>query len=301
MELIATPRADNLADLPGDDVIYAGAGDDTINGNAGGKNQFFGEDGNDTLNGGPGDERLYGGPGNDILKGNQGNDLLQGGGGSPGEVDRLNGGSGADIFVLGKISGPLYDDGTTNSPGLGDYAVIEDFRPSENDRLQLFGNTAAYFLAASPVAETGTAIYFDSDGNGSLNTSTDELIAIVKSSETLTVGNTLANALPPDSPGTITSQFGQPAVSTSVGGNTIFSFTAPPALPPGFSAQVQSSTDLGLRDPWAAIATWNGRAWTGSATATVSVSPAGGMDSIAVSSSRNGETRRFFRLVTSSN
>jgi Ca2+-binding RTX toxin-like protein len=299
MELTATPRADNLADLPGDDVIYAGAGDDTISGNAGGKNQFFGEAGNDTLNGGPGDERLYGGAGNDTLKGNGGNDLLHGGG-DPGEIDWLNGGAGADIFVLGKTSGPLYDDGIANNPGLADYAVIEDFTPSQNDRLQLYGNTAAYFLAASPVAETGTAIYYDSDGNGSLNTSTDELIAIVKSNETLTVANTLANALPPDSPSTITAQFGQPAISASGGtGNTTVTFTAPPALPPGFSLQVQSSTDLGLSDPWALVASWNGRAWAGAAT--ISVSPAGGMDAITVSMPRNGEPRRFYRLVILSN
>jgi Ca2+-binding RTX toxin-like protein len=298
MKLIGTPRADNLGDLPGDDVIYAGAGDDTITGNAGGKNQFFGEDGNDTLKGGPGDERLYGGPGNDTLQGNGGNDLLHGGG-SPGEVDRLNGGAGADIFVLGSNSGPLYDDKIPNNPGLGDYAVIEDFRPSENDRLQLYGNTTAYFLAASPVAETGTAIYYDSDGNGSLNANTDELIAIVKSSETLTIANTLSNALPPDSPSSVSAQFGQPSVSTSLGANTTVTFTAPPALPPGFTVQIQSSIDLGLTDPWTSIASWDGRTWTG--TATVTVSEVAGMDNISLSLPRNGETRRFFRLVTVSN
>jgi Ca2+-binding RTX toxin-like protein len=301
MELTGTPRADTIGDLPGDDVVHAGAGDDTINGNAGGKNQFFGEDGNDTLNGGPGDERLYGGAGNDTLKGNGGNDRLHGGGGT-GEIDRLNGGAGADIFVLGKTSGLLYDDAIAGNPGLADYAVIEDFRPtSEGDRLELYGNRSAYFLTAtSPIAnESGTALYYDSNGNGVLDTATDELIAIFKASETLTVANTINNALLPESASTITAQFGQPGIASSPGGNTTINFTAPPALPPGFALQVQSSTDLGLHDPWAVIANWDGRAWTGAVT--VTLAPAGGMDAVTLSLPRNGEPRRFYRMVVISN
>ena len=297
MELVCTSHDDNVADLIGDDVIYGGGGNDTISGASGGKNQLFGEAGNDTLNGGPGDERLYGGTGNDTLRGQGGNDVLDGGGTDANEIDRLNGGTGADIFVLGNKSGPLYDDKLVNNPGLANYAVIEDFHPSEGDRLRLYGNTSAYFLGSSPVADGGTALYYDSDGNGSLNTAVDELIAILQSNETLTVANTINTALPPESASSIAAQITQSNVSLNPNGTINITFSAPPALPPGYSVEVQSSTDLGLTDPWTAFATWNGKpTWTGSAT--VLVAPgSGGKDSITVSVQRTGEPKRFFRLV----
>ncbi|HTL58763.1 MAG TPA: calcium-binding protein [Candidatus Limnocylindrales bacterium] len=297
MELVCTSHDDNVADLVGDDVIYGGDGNDTINGTLGGNNQLFGEAGNDTLNGGPGDERLYGGTGNDTLRGNGGNDVLDGGGTDANEIDRLSGGTGADIFVLGNKNGPLYDDKVVNNPGLTNYAVIEDFHPSEGDRLRLYGNTNEYFLGPSPVADSGTALYYDSDGNGSLNTAVDELIAILQSNEALTVANTIATALPPESASSITAQFTQPKITLNPNGTIDIKFSAPPALPPGYSVEMQSSTSLGLTDPWTAIATWNGKpTWTGSAI--VLIAPgSGGSDSITVLVQPTGEPKRFFRLV----
>jgi Ca2+-binding RTX toxin-like protein len=297
MELVCTSHDDNVVDLVGDDVIYGGGGNDTISGASGGNNQLFGEAGNDTLNGGPGDERLYGGIGNDILRGQAGNDVLDGGGCDANEIDRLNGGTGADIFVLGNKNGPLYDDKIPNNPGLINYAVIEDFHPSEGDRLRLYGNTSAYFLGASPVPDSGTALYYDSDGNGSLNPAVDELIAILQSNETLTLANTINTALPPESAGSIATQFTQPKISSQTNGTINITFSAPPALPPGYSIEVQSSTDAGLTSPWTPIAIRNGKpTWTGSAT--VLVAPgSGGKDSITVSVQRTGEPKRFFRIV----
>ena len=62
-----------------------------------------------------------------------------------GSLDRLTGGSGADIFLLGDVQGLYYDDGTT---GLGstDMALITDL--SADDRIQLHGASSAYRLVS---------------------------------------------------------------------------------------------------------------------------------------------------------
>ena len=62
-----------------------------------------------------------------------------------GSLDRLTGGSGADIFLLGDAQGPYYDDGTS---GLGstDLALITDL--TSDDRIQLHGASSAYRLVS---------------------------------------------------------------------------------------------------------------------------------------------------------
>ena len=62
-----------------------------------------------------------------------------------GSLDRLTGGSGADIFLLGDAQGPYYDDGTS---GLGstDLSLITDF--TSDDRIQLHGASGAYRLVS---------------------------------------------------------------------------------------------------------------------------------------------------------
>ena len=58
-------------------------------------------------------------------------------------LDRLTGGPGADLFVLGDAQGSYYNDGTT-ALGTTDQAVITDF--SADDRIQLFGSISDYRL-----------------------------------------------------------------------------------------------------------------------------------------------------------
>ncbi len=117
----------------GSDIAYGGNGDDNISGDAG-VDFLHGGNGNDFLSGGDGRDRLLGLAGDDILlggagnesgdslgylKGGAGNDTLDGGEGHDalyGEADNdtliggigndiLDGGTGDDIFVLGRNDG----------------------------------------------------------------------------------------------------------------------------------------------------------------------------------------------------
>ena len=130
------------------DNIYTGDGDDTIVGGAG----------NDTL-------AAFGG--NDILLGVNVNNLNPG----IGERDTLNGGSGADKFILGDSTWIGYDDGLTTNAGTNDYAEIADFNTSENDVIQLRGGVN-YLLT---VVGADTQLFIDKP-----NAEPDELIAIIK-------------------------------------------------------------------------------------------------------------------------
>ena len=87
-------------------------------------------DGSDGITGSAADEILIGVPMGSTLRGQ-------------GSLDRLTGGGGNDLFVLGEVTGRFYDDGT---PGLGsaDLAVITDF--NTGDRIQLNGLATDYRL-----------------------------------------------------------------------------------------------------------------------------------------------------------
>lgn len=143
---------------------------------------------------------LTGNARNNFLQGAEGNDVLMGGFGiglaGSQEVDRLNGGSDADTFVLGNAEMRFYDDRSSLTPGDKGYARIEDFTPSAGDRLQLKGTAAEYLLGTSPVAGVaGTAIYHDSNSDGLLDPAHDELVSIVTSPEALTHPNLIDGAL----------------------------------------------------------------------------------------------------------
>lgn len=237
---------------------------------------------------------------NNYLRGEGGNDNLNGGGG-PHEIDRLNGGANADVFVLGDGATRFYDDGNPTTLGLDGYAVIEDFTPSQSDRLRLSGSATQYRLGASPIGGVpGTALYHDSNTNGVLDAASDELIAILVSPETLTTTNTLANATYTQSadPAVIGLTPLRPATTAAAGELQLrldFSLFEP--MPNGVLLEIQSSSDLGFTDPWLTIASKNGgAAWTGSALAAVGA-PDNGSVTVSITDALPilHQTQRFFR------
>jgi RHS repeat-associated protein len=146
----------------GNDKLYGGDGDDTVFGGEG-NDLLVGEGGNDTLNGNAGNDDIYGGLGNDNIDGGEGNDRIDGVLSAPlvlpviglsgvGEIDKLTGGEGKDLFVLG-----LPKNSTANQTGYKyyvgqkdlDYALIQDFQSVNNgDKIQLFGSATDYQLGA---------------------------------------------------------------------------------------------------------------------------------------------------------
>jgi Ca2+-binding RTX toxin-like protein len=119
------------------DVLYGNRGNDTLLGNGG----------DDILLGGYGSDTLYGGAGRDELIGGAGNDYLIGyGGGTEPEFDFdfLQGGTGADTFVLGE-SFVFY-----LSPETDEHATIGDFSRVEGDKIQVFGSINDYSLEENP-------------------------------------------------------------------------------------------------------------------------------------------------------
>lgn len=112
------------------------------------------------------------------------------------EIDVLTGGADNDIFWLGSTKTRFYDDGSANSAGSSDYALITDFSVGL-DKLQLMGSKERYFLAASGVTGVaGRGLFYDSNANSQLE-ATDELIAIIRSATltSLTAANTIHTAI----------------------------------------------------------------------------------------------------------
>ncbi|UFP93076.1 calcium-binding protein [Gloeobacter morelensis] len=200
----------------GDDRLDAGLGDDDVRGDAGDDamivnyasgtgaiSHSFGINsslltGNNienlTLVGNDAVNNLVGAAGNDSLSGAGGNDTLTGVSASAttpsiNEIDTLTGGTGVDRFILGDSAKCFYEDGNTGSGGLGDYALITDFNSANGDLIQLNGTSSQYLLGSSPVSGvSGTAVYFDTDGSGAVN-SADELIAVVQSTSTVSLSS----------------------------------------------------------------------------------------------------------------
>ena len=117
-------------------------------------------------------ETLTGGAYRDIISG------VAATGSNPGRgtIDTLTGGTGNDVFMLGDVRGRFYDDGSGNSPGKTDYAMIGDF--TTGDMVQL--KKGNYFLSAVTVNNvSGLGIFHDSNNNHSFG-SADELIGVLK-------------------------------------------------------------------------------------------------------------------------
>ena len=86
--------------------------------------------------------------------------------------DLLTEGGGRDLFVLGNKDQSFY-----SSQGMGDYAQITDFDPTQ-DRLQLHSGSSYFTAQVDHPSLLGTGVFKDSDGNGLMSTN-DELIAVL--------------------------------------------------------------------------------------------------------------------------
>jgi Ca2+-binding RTX toxin-like protein len=184
-------------------VISGGFGNDDLRGMNG--NDFLDASrGKDTLTGGTGNDILNGSFGYDNLNGGDGNDTLDGGGRfylstlAP-EIDTLTGGAGSDRFRVGAFVSDagrpthFYDDRNNSTSGLGEYALVKDFNPAEdNIALSASGNPAIpsesqYVLGSSPISSlSGTAIYLNTDGAAGVG-STDELLAVLQGASNLSL------------------------------------------------------------------------------------------------------------------
>ncbi len=209
---------DSLLGGAGNDEIAGGAGNDTIRGGAGvdcadfaaaggaltinlqvGKATGEGSDllfdienicsgkGDDVLTGSAGTNEIEGGAGSDNINAGAGNDTLTGcadtANGGRGEKDKLSGGAGADVFALGWEGGVYYNDASLTSTGTSDYALITDFTVGV-DSLVLDGAASNYYVGASVAGVTGYGIYLEQG-------KTDELVAVIQSTTTITVSNTI--------------------------------------------------------------------------------------------------------------
>jgi len=187
-------RSQTFESLNGDDKVKAGRGDDVVKGGKGNDKLFgegnedilFGDANNDLLDGGWGNDRLIGGLGDDSLFGGLGDDTLIGGSGRDvligastagdgfREKDVLVGGTKADLFVLGDRIRAFYDDGSSGTIGLSDYALIADFKQSERDKIQLHGRVDDYLIGTVPKGnEIDQGIFLKTEGKA-------ELIGIVR-------------------------------------------------------------------------------------------------------------------------
>jgi Ca2+-binding RTX toxin-like protein len=127
-------------------------------------NFVWGTSGSDTLTGTSGRDQMSGVALNDSRLGR-------------GTVDRLTGGAGNDLFVLGDSRGAFYNDGDSKNAGRADFAQILDF--SSGDKIQLAGSREDYFFRTGTVNSlTGLEIYLDTNGNDRFD-SRDELIGHV--------------------------------------------------------------------------------------------------------------------------
>ena len=235
--LVGSLLANTLRGMEGNDTLDGGTGVDSLIGgagddyfiidNAGDKVFENASDGIDTvearvtghiLANGVENLLLFGsiaaGTGNSLdnfLLGNLANNSLNGGAGTGndtlsaagsnrgvGQRDTLTGGNGNDVFILADENGSFYDDGTSSSTGVADFAYITDFNASQDDSLVLSGSAEEYSLVSgSPAGVTGIS------GTGHYGLfrveqgATNELVAVLKSSTILTDANTIAQFLQP--------------------------------------------------------------------------------------------------------
>jgi subtilisin family serine protease len=124
---------------------------------------IYGTAGSDTITGTAANEKIFGVPSTGVNTGR-------------GSVDKLYGGGGDDVFVLGDSRGDFYDDGAVGI-GRDDYAQIMDW--SQGDKIQLANSASDYhFEIGTYNGLLGTWILQDSNHDGVWD-SNDEFIGHV--------------------------------------------------------------------------------------------------------------------------
>lgn len=182
---VGTAGDDDLLGSLNDDQMAGGAGQDRLFGRVG-RDVLRGQGGDDFLSGGRDDDQLFGNAGHDELYGNAGNDYVEGGLGhddlvgnggddvlvgisrkagnrGQGEVDRLEGMSGADTLILGDATGVFYDDSNVATQGRQDYAHIVGLEAI--DTIQLAGSIGKYQLVGGFAIDgmSGTGILHEGE------------------------------------------------------------------------------------------------------------------------------------------
>ncbi len=156
----------------GNDKLFASYNsDDTLYGNRG-NDELYGSGGADSIYGGYGKDTLYGGSGADYLNGGAGNDYLNGydfDTNSEFEFDTLEGGTGADTFVLGEGFAFYVDSGEES-------ATITDFNRTQGDKIQVFGSASDYSLEQNSFG--GTDIYYQGNTIAVVETVTNLLLSV---------------------------------------------------------------------------------------------------------------------------
>ena len=244
---------------------------------------------------------LTGTSGANLLQGLAGADTLNGIGSGTGEVDRLNGGTNNDIFVLGDGIRRFYDDGIPANPGLGGYAIIEDFTPAQTDRLRLTGLPAEYLLGPSPIAgTTGMGLYHDSNSNGTLDPATDELIAVLQSPVALTIANTLTNSLSQAPIALASIGLTKPLGISLTSQGTAIAFAINETIASDTLIEIQSTTDLGQTQGWVTIASKRGTAaWSGVVAVTLGTASNGQIPLTVLDNATLTIPRQFYRVKVS--
>jgi Ca2+-binding RTX toxin-like protein len=115
---------DTLTGGSGADLLDGGAGSDTLLGK-GGADTLYGGDGDDTLTGGDFDDVVHGGAGNDRIIWNPGDDTDVIDGGDGVDTVEVNGGNGAETFVVTANGNRVRFDRTTPAPFFLDFGTCE--------------------------------------------------------------------------------------------------------------------------------------------------------------------------------
>ncbi len=164
--IVGTNNTDDLMGSDRDQTLNGSGGNDRVNGYAG-DDLVMGGNGNDFLIGGKNNDRLVAGSGNDILIGVDHTKADPG----KGEVDRLSGHGGADIFVLGDSTGVYYHGDGSWAVGWQDRGVISDFNLG-SDKIQLHGSSSDYRLN---INSGNTVIFYREPG-----TTVNEVVGVVE-------------------------------------------------------------------------------------------------------------------------